>query len=63
MLNKYNAALLATVIYGILFPLCYQVIAQDHLRPVSVAVSAVLFFLVMLLVFGKILDKRAPAEH
>jgi hypothetical protein len=58
MLNKYNAALLATVIYGILFPLVYQVFAQDHVRPVSVALSAVIFFFIMVGAFGKILGKR-----
>lgn len=58
MLNKYNAALLATVIYGIVFPLGYQVLAQDHLRPLSVALSSIVFFFVMLGVFGKILRKH-----
>lgn len=59
MLNKYTAALLATLVYGILVPLGYQVLTQDSMRPFAVALSAAAFFFVMLAVFGKILSKPA----
>lgn len=58
MLNKYNVALIATVIFGVLFPLTYHCLTQDHLAPIAVAASAVVFFFVMLAAFGKLMDKR-----
>jgi hypothetical protein len=59
MLNKYNAALLATVVYGILFPLIYHCVTQNHLPPIAVAASAVVFFFGMLAAFGKLMDRRS----
>lgn len=44
MLNKYTAALLATVVFGVLFPLSYQVLTGTNPGPLPVAVTAVLFF-------------------
>jgi len=58
MLNKFNAALLATVVFGILFPLSYHCMTGSHLQPVAVAISAVIFFFVMLAAFGKILRRQ-----
>jgi len=58
MLNKFNASLLATVVFGILFPLSYHCITGAHLQPVAVAISAVIFFFVMLALLGKILRKQ-----
>ena len=58
MLNKFNAALVATVIFGILFPLSYHCMTGAHLAPVAVAISAVIFFFLMLALFGKILRKQ-----
>jgi hypothetical protein len=58
MLNKFNAALIATVVYGILFPLTYHCVTQEHLAPIAVAASAVVFFFVMLAAFDKLLHKR-----
>lgn len=58
MVNKYIAALGVTVVFGVLFPLSYQVLTQDHLPPIAVAVSAALVFFSLLAVFGKILCKR-----
>ena len=58
MLNKYNAALVATVVFGILFPLIYHCVTQDHLAPIAVAASAVVFFCLMLAAFGKLLHKH-----
>jgi len=57
MLNKFNASLLATIVFGILFPLIYHRVAGVHLQPVSVAISAVVFFFIMLAAFGKLLHK------
>lgn len=62
MLNKYNVALVATVIYGVLFPLSWHCITQEHLPPLAVAGSAVVFFFVVLGGFGRLLDKRAPHQ-
>jgi predicted TIM-barrel enzyme len=59
MLNKYTAALLATIVYGLVVPLGYQVLAQDSLRPMAVAMSAAAFFFIMVAVFGKLLPKPA----
>ena len=59
MLNKFNASLLATVVFGILFPLSYHCVTGTHLQPVAVAVSAVFFFFVMLALFERILRKQA----
>jgi len=59
MLNKFNASLLATVVFGILFPLSYHCVTGTHLQPVAVAVSAVIFFFVMLAFFERILRKQA----
>ena len=58
MLNKFNASLLATVVFGILFPLSYHCLTGTHLQPVAVAVSAVIFFFVMLAFFERILRKQ-----
>jgi hypothetical protein len=55
MVNKYIAALGVTVVFGVLFPLSYQVLTQDHLHPIAVAASAALVFFAMLAMFGKIL--------
>lgn len=57
MLNKYTAALLATVVFGVLFPLSYQVVTGMNPGPLPVAISAVLFFFSMLALFGKIFRK------
>lgn len=59
MLNKYTAALLATVVFGVLFPLSFQVVAGTNPGPLPVAISAVMFFFSMLALFGKILRSRA----
>lgn len=61
MVNKYIAALAATVIFGVLFPLSFQVMTGDNPGPLPVAITAVLFFFSMLALFGKILCK--PAIH
>jgi hypothetical protein len=58
MLNKFNAALIATVIYGVLFPLAYHCITQEHVQPIAVAASAVIFFFLMLAAFGKLMHRR-----
>jgi hypothetical protein len=58
MLNKFNASLLATIVFGILFPLGYYCVTGVHLQPVAVAISAVIFFFVMLAAFGKLLCKQ-----
>ena len=55
MVNKYIAALGVTVVFGVLFPLSYQVMTQEHLPPIAVAAAAALVFFAMLAVFGKIL--------
>ncbi|WP_332848658.1 hypothetical protein [Massilia sp. S19_KUP03_FR1] len=44
MLNKYVAALAATVVFGILFPLSFCVLTQQNLHPIAVAVCAAVFF-------------------
>lgn len=59
MLNKYTAALLATIAYGLVVPLGYQVLAQDSMRPLAVALSAVAFFFIMVALFDKLLSKRS----
>ena len=61
MLNKYVAALGATVVFGVLFPLSYCVVTQDNLHPLAVAASAALFFFSMLALCGKFLCK--PRHH
>ena len=58
MRNKFNAALLATVVFGILFPLSYHCMTGEHLQPVAVAVSAVIFFFIMVAAFGNLLRAR-----
>jgi hypothetical protein len=58
MLNKFNASLLATIVFGILFPLSYHCVTGTHLQPVAVAISAVIFFFIMLAAFGKLLHKH-----
>lgn len=58
MLNKYVAALGATIIFGVLFPLTYCVLTQENLHPVAVAVSAAIFFFSMLALCGKFLRKH-----
>jgi hypothetical protein len=60
MLNKFNSALIATVIYGVLFPLSWHCFTQEHVAPLAVAGSAVFFFFVMLAFFSRVMDKRAP---
>ncbi len=59
MLNKYVAALGATVIFGVLFPLSYCVVTRDNLHPVAVAVSAAIFFFSVLALCGKFLRKQS----
>jgi hypothetical protein len=58
MLNKFNASLLATIVFGILFPLSYHCVTGAHLPPAAVAISAVIFFFVMLAAFGKLLREQ-----
>jgi len=58
MLNKYVAALAATIVFGILFPLSYCVLTQQNLSPIAVAIAAAAFFFSMLAVCGKIRRKH-----
>ena len=58
MLNKYVAALAATVVFGILFPLSYCVLTQQHLHPVAVAVCAAVFFFSVLSLCGRFQRKH-----
>lgn len=58
MLNKYVAALAATVVFGILFPLSYCVLAQQDLHPVAVVISAAVFFFSVLALCGKFQPKH-----
>lgn len=62
MLNKYNAALIATLVFGVLFPLSYVVLTGQHPEPRMVAVGAVLFFFAMVALFGKLLRKNVPRQ-
>jgi hypothetical protein len=59
MLNKYIAALGATMVFGVLFPLSYCVLMQKNLHPFAVAVSAAVFFFSALALCGK-LQRNSP---
>lgn len=58
MLNKYVAALAATVVFGVLFPLSYCVLTRENLHPLAVAVAATIFFFSVLALCGKFLRKQ-----
>jgi hypothetical protein len=62
MLNKYAAALGATVVFGVLFPLSYCVLTRDNLHPIAVAVAATIFFFSALAFCAKFLRKQ-PHHH
>jgi amino acid transporter len=63
MLNKYNAALIATLVFGVIFPLSFVVFTGEHPAPRMVAITAVLFFFSMLALFGRILRKNTPGQR
>ncbi|MBQ5938823.1 MULTISPECIES: hypothetical protein [unclassified Massilia] len=53
MQNKYVQALIAAVIYAIVFPFLYRTLTNNSLAIDSIAVSTAIFFFFMLAYFSR----------